>query len=61
MATTSTTLGLGGPGRPAGARTVPLPVTSREGVNGAPCLGLAILAAGALWAALGSALALLLA
>jgi hypothetical protein len=35
--------------------------TARDGTNGAPCLGLALLAAGALWAGLGSTVALLLA
>jgi hypothetical protein len=34
--------------------------TARDVTNGAPCLGLAIMAAGALWAGLGSTLALLL-
>ena len=33
----------------------------RGATNGAPCLGLALAAGGALWAALGAALALLLA
>ena len=33
--------------------------TARDVTNGAPCLGLAILAAGALWAGLGSTVALL--
>ena len=35
--------------------------TGREATNGAPCLGFAALAACALWAGLGSTLALLLA
>ena len=44
-------------GRGAGRRLgVP-----RGATNGAPCLGLAIAAGGALWGALGAALALLLA
>ena len=39
-----------------------LPVlTLRERTNGAPCLGLALMAGGLAWAGLGSALALLLA
>ena len=34
--------------------------TARHVTNGAPCLGLAVLAAGLLWAGLGSTVALLL-
>ena len=61
MTTTSPTLGFGHPGESAGAGPARLLTTARDAVNGAPCLGLAVLAAGALWAGLGSALALLLA
>ena len=42
-------------------RPIGRPGTPREATNGAPCLGLALAAGGALWAALGAALALLLA
>ncbi len=58
MTTTSATFTLGGP---ADAGSTRLLTPARDGTNGAPCLGLAVLAAGTLWAGLGSALALLLA
>jgi hypothetical protein len=54
---TASTSDLGTSAVPASLRCL---TTARDVTNGAPCLGLAIMAAGALWAGLGSTLALLL-
>ncbi len=54
---TASTSDLGTSAVPASLRRL---TTARDVTNGAPCLGLAIMAAGALWAGLGSTLALLL-
>jgi hypothetical protein len=53
-------LSLGGPAarrRPGPTRTLGTP---REPTNGAPCLGLAVIAGGSAWTLLGSVLVLLL-